>query len=226
MTIDIRILPGLTPYAEGLDLQKKLVDERARNTIVDTVLLLEHPPVITLGRSAAPEGVLASPEFLAARGIDVFRIERGGQATWHCPGQLVGYYIVNLHARGLGISAFVWNIEEVMRRAAIFLGVDAMRIPGKTGIFHTGPRPAKIGALGVRISRGISFHGMALNIHPDLSGYRLIVPCGMADTPVSSIAVERGTSPSMDEARTAVIDAVKEVFDQNVSVSGSLTSSR
>lgn len=202
--IDVRILPGLTPYAEAAALQRDLVGRRQAGTAPDTLLLLEHPPVITLGRNARGEGVVAPPALLEALGVEVHRVERGGQATWHGPGQIVGYPICDLHGLGLGVAAWVRALEETMTRAAATLGVQAVRRPGITGVFT---ERGKLGAIGVRISRGVSFHGFAFNVDPDLSQYRLIVPCGMAEIPVTSLAALLGRAPSMDDARRALIDA-------------------
>jgi len=206
--IRVRVLPGLTPYAEGLALQRELADARRAGAAPDTLLVIEHPPVITLGRSASAEGVLADPATLAALGVEVHRIERGGQATWHGPGQIVGYPISDIGALGLGVAAWVRALEETMIRAAAALGVAAGRRPGFVGVFT---ERGKIGAVGVRVSRRVSFHGFALNVDPDLSYYRLIVPCGMSDIPVTSIAAARGRAPSMNEARQAIIDAFLDV---------------
>ncbi|HUT79365.1 MAG TPA: lipoyl(octanoyl) transferase LipB [Polyangia bacterium] len=205
---EVRVLPGLVPYAEALTLQHDLVERRQAGRSSDTLLLLEHPPVITLGRNALESGVLASPAALEALGVEVHRIERGGQATWHGPGQIVGYPICDLHGLGLGVAKWVRALEEVMIRAAAALGVAAERRPGITGVFS---ERGKLGALGVRISRGISFHGFAFNVDPDLSHYRLIVPCGMAEMPMTSVAAALGHAPPMDAARRAVIDAFLEV---------------
>jgi lipoate-protein ligase B len=206
---EIRVLPGLVPYAEALALQRDLAERRQTGRAGDTLLLLEHPPVITLGRNAIESGVVASPAVLETLGVEVHRIERGGQATWHGPGQIVGYPICNLRGLGLGVAAWVRGLEEVMIRAAAALGVVAERRPGITGAFT---RRGKLGAIGVRISRGVSFHGFAFNVDPDLSYYRLIVPCGMAGVPVTSVAAGLGHAPSMDEARRAVIDAFLDVM--------------
>jgi lipoate-protein ligase B len=205
----VRVLPGLVPYAEALALQHDLVERRKAGRSADTLLLLEHPPVITLGRNAVDGGVIADPAVLAGLGIEVHRVERGGQATWHGPGQLVGYPICDLHGLGLGVAAWVRGLEETMIRAAAALGVAAGRRPGMTGVF-TGR--GKLGALGVRISRGISFHGFAFNVDPDLAHYRLIVPCGLAGVPVTSVAAVLGHALPMDEARRAVIDAFLDVM--------------
>ncbi len=207
--IDVRSLPGLTPYAEALALQRGLLERRQLGEVPDTLLLLEHPPVITLGRNAADSGVVAPPDMLRALGVEVHRVERGGQATWHGPGQVVGYPICDLRGLGLGAAAWVHTLEATMIRAAATLGVEAGRRPGITGVFtHRG----KIGAIGVRISRGVSYHGFALNVDPDLSHYRLIVPCGMAGVPVTSVAAVLGHAPPMDAARRALTDAFLDVL--------------
>ena len=203
-------LPGCTPYPEGYTLQKELVEKRSASQIDDTLLLVEHDPVITLGRNAATSGVVASSVALSNIGIAVHRIERGGQATYHGPGQIVGYPIVDLHGLKMGARRYVEGLEETMIRAAASLGVTAERKEGLTGVFTD---YGKIGAVGVRITRGITYHGFAFNVAPDLTHYRLIVPCGLTDTPVASIERILGTQIKMDTARTAIVTAFKSVFD-------------
>jgi lipoyl(octanoyl) transferase len=205
----LTVLEGLTDYTEALALQKDLVARRRAGEVGDTLILLEHPPVITLGRHADPAGVVAAGEELAARGIEVHRIERGGQATYHGPGQVVGYPIMDLRSRGTGVGDYVHGLEDVMVRAAGALGVEARRRDGVVGAFAD---RGKIGAIGVRVARGISFHGFAFNVETDLRHYRLIVPCGMAEVPVTSIAAILGASPGLAAAREGLAAAFEEVF--------------
>jgi lipoyl(octanoyl) transferase len=206
---DLRVLPGLTPYSAARRLQLQLVEQRRAGEIGEKLLLLEHPPVITLGRNADPAGVIASAEELERRGVELHRVERGGEATYHGPGQIVGYPICDLHALKIGVAAYVHRLEETMIRAAAELGVEAERREKLTGVFC---ERGKIGAIGVRVSRGIAFHGFAFNVDPDLDHYRLIVPCGLSETPVASIAALLDRSPSMDSAREALIRSFDEVF--------------
>ncbi len=203
------VLSDLTPYEEAHAFQLETVERRKAGEIPDTLILLEHPPVITLGCNADPSGVVASKDVLERRGISVHRVERGGQATYHGPGQVVGYPIVKLDALGIGIKRYVSNLEETMIRAAASFGVEAHHRDGTIGIFCN---QGKLGAIGVRVSKGITFHGFAFNVAPDLTHYQLIVPCGMTDTPVTSIAAITGNPPTMDRARRVLVEAFFEVF--------------
>ncbi|MDD5306003.1 MAG: lipoyl(octanoyl) transferase LipB [Deltaproteobacteria bacterium] len=203
------ILGGRAPYEETRRQQLKLVEQRKAGG-PDTLLLLEHEPVITLGRSADDRGVLASAQELERLGVRVHRVERGGEATYHGPGQIVGYPVVHLPGLGLGVRKYVSLLEEVMIRVAARYGVTAFRKPKLTGAFTA---QGKLGAIGVRVTRGVAFHGFAFNVCPDLSHYRLIVPCGLVDTPVASLASILGRAPSMAEAREAIADAFVAVFD-------------
>jgi lipoyl(octanoyl) transferase len=193
---------GLVDYATALDLQHTLVDLRKQNRIGDTLLLLEHPPVITLGRNADARNILASKEQLATKGVEISECDRGGDVTFHGPGQLVGYPIFDLRgfAPKLGAVDFVRRVEEALIRACGDLGVEAERIPKLTGVWTTSTPPAKIAAIGVHISRGVTSHGFALNVNNDLSLFQLIVPCGIADKPVTSLQHELG---ALGEAKTA-----------------------
>lgn len=202
-------LPGLVPYAEALELQHRTVALRQAREVTDTVFVLSHPPVITLGRNASEEGILASAQELLRLGIQVHRVERGGQATYHGPGQIVVYPIVDLGDLGLSVATYVRALEQVMIHACAGMGIVAGRVEGITGVFVAG---AKIGAIGVRVSQGVSFHGLALNIEPNLEHYGLIVPCGMALTRVTSADLVLGRSPGLPFARQALITALAEVF--------------
>lgn len=203
-------LAGVTGYGEGHRLQLETVDAVKRGEVPDTLILLEHAPVITLGKNADVTGILAPRELLFRMGVEVHRIERGGQATYHCPGQLVGYPIMDLHRLKLGAARYVHLIEQVLIEICAHYHIPARRIEGLTGIF-TG-NGAKIGALGIRISRGISYHGFALNISPDLSGYRLIVPCGLTDTPVARMADYTAVCPEMDDVKEVAVASFRNVF--------------
>ena len=206
------ILDDLTPYDEGHALQLDIVEQRKRSEIPDTLILLEHTPVLTLGRNADEQGVVASADLLKLRGIEVRRIERGGQVTYHGPGQIVGYPILNLHGLGLGVAKYVAALEDVMILAARTLGVASDRKDGTTGVFSISDSGGKIGAIGVRVTRGVTYHGFAFNVDPDLSHYDFIVPCGMSDTPVTSIAAILGEAPPMKAARDAIVESFAEVF--------------
>ena len=185
---------GRVDYAEGHALQKRLVDERVAGAIGDQLLLLEHPPVLTLGRQSDAAHILASDEELAARGITVERTERGGEVTYHGPGQLVAYPIIRLHERGLLVRPLVRALESALIATCAASGVAAGRRDGHPGCWcdPDGPVPRKIGALGLRIERGVSYHGIALNVTVDLADFALIDPCGMPGVVSTSIARDRG----------------------------------
>lgn len=202
-------LPGLTPYARAHALQLEVVAARQAGRVPDTLLLLEHEAVVTLGRHADPAGVLAGPEVLAADGIGLYRVERGGQATYHGPGQVVGYPILDLKARRLGVRRYVAALEETMVRAAAAFGVAARRLPGRPGVYTN---RGKLGAVGVAVSRGVTFHGLAFNACPDLRHFGFIVPCGRTDTPPTSLAEHLARPPRVEEAADAVLQAFREVL--------------
>jgi lipoyl(octanoyl) transferase len=190
---------GRVVYDDAYRLQKRLVEARVADEIGDQLLLLEHPPVLTLGRRSDPAHIRASDAELATRAIEVARIERGGEVTYHGPGQLVAYPIVKLHDRGLLLRPFVRALEAAMAETCAAHGVAATRRDGHPGCWcdSDGPEPRKIGALGLRVERGVSYHGIALNVTVDLADFALIDPCGMPDVVSTSIAVERGD----DDAR-------------------------
>jgi lipoyl(octanoyl) transferase len=179
---------GRVEYAMALKLQQTLVGLRKDGQITDTLLLLEHPPVITLGRNANRANVLVSDDQLARSGVEIFECDRGGDVTYHGPGQLVGYPIFDL--RGftprIGAVDFVRKLEEVLIRTCADFGIATHRAPGMTGAW-TLRHEAKIAAIGVHISRGVTSHGFALNVSTDLQHFKLIVPCGIGDKPVTSM---------------------------------------
>ena len=188
---------GRIGYRDAWALQKELLDQRASGAIQDQLLLLEHDPVLTLGRQADPSHVLATPRVLRNRGIEVIRVERGGEVTYHGPGQLVAYPILRLAERGILVRPLVAALEAAMIATCMQLGVETFRRDGHPGCWVEGEpdrgRPhRKIGALGLRIERGVSYHGIALNIDPDLRDVDLIDPCGMPGLVSTSIAEELG----------------------------------
>jgi lipoyl(octanoyl) transferase len=198
---------GTVDYATALRLQEKLVALRKEGRIGDVVLLLEHTPVITLGRNAQTKNILASPELLAQRGVEVFECDRGGDVTFHGPGQLVAYPIFDLRGfpsdsatrKSLGVVEYVRRLEEVLIRTCADFTIPAKRIPGLTGVWTDSD--AKIAALGVHISRGVTSHGIALNVHTDLSFFNLIIPCGIESKAVTSMQKELSrTIPLQDVA--------------------------
>jgi lipoyl(octanoyl) transferase len=190
---------GRIDYREAHALQKGLVDERAAGDIGDQLLLLEHPAVLTLGRNSDPSHILASTDELSARGISIERIERGGEVTYHGPGQLVAYPIIRLHERGLLLRPFVRALEAAMVETCARLGVTAARRDGHPGCWCQ-PDPStwrKIGALGLRVERGVTYHGIALNVTVDLDDFALIDACGMPGVESTSIARELGSDDEL-----------------------------
>lgn len=218
---------GRIDYATALELQRSLVELRKQGEVGDALLLLEHTPVITLGRNAKAEHVLASREQLAARGVDLFECDRGGDVTYHGPGQLVGYPIFDLRGdlRGftppegprktLGAVEFVRRLEEVLIRTCADFRVAARRVSGRTGVW-TVQSDAKIAAIGVHISRGVTSHGFALNVSTDLDAFRLIVPCGIADKAVTSLGRELGAAPVPDKVAESAARNFGAVFQSQV----------
>jgi lipoyl(octanoyl) transferase len=204
---------GHMAYREAWDRQRAAHAARDAGAAPDTLLLVEHAPVLTLGRHAQEAHVIAAPGELERRGIEVIRVERGGEVTYHGPGQLVAYPIVRLRELPVLLRPFVRALELAMADVAAQYGVAATSRPGYPGVWveADGPAPRKLGALGLRVERGITFHGIALNISTRLEDFRLIDPCGMADLEVTSIARELGWHGSRAEPST---DAVREAGDR------------
>lgn len=215
--------PGTLSYAAAVDLQHRLVQERKAGAIPDQLLLLEHPPVITLGVKARSDRshVLASDELLLTRGVDVFESGRGGDVTFHGPGQLVGYPILDLKPDRCDVHRYVRDLEDVLIRTTAAFGVDAARAPGLTGVWVG---TDKIAAIGVRISRWITSHGFALNVNTDLSHFDLIVPCGIHDARYGVTSLQRmlGRTVEMEAVEQAVIEAFAAVFDRQPSASAEI----
>lgn len=248
---------GTLSYPEGLRLQQKLVALRKAGEIGDTLLLLEHTPVITLGRNARAANVLTSTEELAARGVEVFECDRGGDVTFHGPGQIVGYPIFDLRGysrqpsttshqasaeeslpswrKTLGAVDFVRRLEEVLIRTCAEFGIPTKRVAGLTGVWTapscvgSGLRPdqggaetrhhtdeAKIAAIGVHISRSVTSHGFALNVNADLSFFDLIVPCGIAAKPVTSMKEELGGEAALEAVAQSLSRSFGTVFGQQM----------
>jgi lipoyl(octanoyl) transferase len=210
-TLEVRRL-GVVPYGEALELQNRIVAQRLAGEIPDQLLLLQHPPVITLGVRArrGRANVLATPESLSAAGIAVFETGRGGDVTYHGPGQLVGYPIISLKPDRCDVHRYVRDIEEVMIRTAASFGVAARRVTGLTGIWVG---DEKLGAIGVRIAKWTTSHGFALNVATELAHFGLIVPCGIADKGVTSLQKLLGHVVPMPEVEVAAASAFAEVFD-------------
>jgi lipoyl(octanoyl) transferase len=235
---------GSIDYATGLRLQQRWVELRKAGRIGDVLLLLEHNPVITLGRNAEFSNVIASPEVLAERGVEVFECDRGGDVTFHGPGQLVGYPIFDLRGmqsheetrKALGAVEYVRRLEEVLIRTCADFGIAAKRTPGLTGVW-TAPtlasraeqdgspansrdlllhQEAKIAAIGVHISRAVTSHGFALNVNIDLDYFNLIVPCGIKSKPVTSMAKELGCRLSLQDVAHSVSRNFGVVFQSQM----------
>ncbi|MGE0454369.1 MAG: lipoyl(octanoyl) transferase LipB [Vicinamibacteria bacterium] len=206
--LDVRRL-GRIRYADGLELQARLVEERKAGAIPDTLLLLEHEPVFTLGRNARKENVLLPEQELRARGFDVFESGRGGDVTYHGPGQVVGYPILDLAPDRRDVHRYVRDLEDVMIRAARDYGVEAGRIAGLTGCWVG---DAKLGAIGVRLSRWVTSHGFAFNVDLDLAPFGLIVPCGIRTRGVTSLATLLGRPVAVVEAADRLQTRFREVF--------------
>src|SRR5262245_36901431 len=219
--IEIRRL-GMVPYAEALALQRQLVEARRADAISDQLLLVEHPPVLTLGvrGDGGRSHILAMPEALAARGIDVFETGRGGDITYHGPGQIVSYPIINLKPDRSDVHLSVRDLEEVLIRVARDCGIEAGRIAGLTGVWVRGE---KLAAIGVRISRWITSHGFALNHTTNLSHFDLILPCGIADRGVTSLA-RLGCVAERAEIERRVAHHFGEVFQRDHATSALISS--
>jgi lipoate-protein ligase B len=209
LPLDVRRL-GLVPYGEGLRLQTELVAERRAGRVHDTLLLLEHPHVITLGSSADAADVLVDEATRERLGIEVFEVGRGGSVTYHGPGQLVAYPILDLKPLGKDLHDYLRRLEEVLIRTAAAFGVEARRREGLTGAWT---EQGKLAAIGVRVSsQWITSHGLALNVRSDLRYFETIVPCGIPDEAVTSLTRELGRPVEMDAAAEALTRAFAEVF--------------
>ena len=210
--LEVRRL-GTVSYADALEMQRVLVEERKAGGIPDTLLLLQHPHVLTIGvKKDGRRHIVATPERLAELGVEVFETGRGGDVTYHGPGQLVGYPILDLNPDRRDVHKYVRDLEEVMIRVCSDYGVAASRIAGLSGAWVPSDAPEKIGAIGVRISRWVTSHGFAFNVTTDLDFFRLIVPCGIADRGVTSLAVATGAVPSMEEVQDKVVRHFADVF--------------
>jgi lipoyl(octanoyl) transferase len=233
---------GTVDYATGLKLQAELIAARKEDRIPDTLLLLQHKPVITLGRNAKKENILLSQELLDSKGVELFETDRGGDVTFHGPGQLVGYPIFDLHGfptsggtalKHLGVVDYVRKVEEVLIRTCLEFGIPTKRIKGLTGVWTdwqsgdsqstnlptysiTNSSEAKIAAIGVHISRSVTSHGFALNANTDLDYFKLIVPCGITDKPVTSLQQELAKGVDLDEVAQRVSRNFGRVFDRQM----------
>ena len=203
------------PYDEATQLQQELVALRQAGRIADRLLLLEHPPVITLGAASrdSRENILATADEIARHGVEVRAARRGGNVTYHGPGQLVGYPVMELAPGRRDVHRYVRDLEEVLIRTAARFGVTARREPGLTGVWVGRD---KLAAIGVRFSRWVTSHGFALNVTTDLAHFRLIRPCGIDGRGVTSLAALTGRAPSVDEAAAVTADCFAEVFERAI----------
>lgn len=198
------------PYLEALDLQHRLVAARREGRVEDVLILLEHPPVITLGRHGDESNIVASRELLARLGIEVQRVERGGDVTYHGPGQLVGYPILDLRGHRQDVGWYMHSLEELLIGALSDFGIEAGRREGRIGVW-IGEK--NIAALGARIEEWITYHGFALNVSTDLSHFDLIIPCGYKDLGVTSMEEVVGVAQDMEAVKRAVAMHFGEVFN-------------
>src|SRR6267378_181829 len=209
LTVDL----GLIGYAEAYALQKRVVAARKADAIEDALLLCEHPPVITLGRSGKRENLLASEHVLRQKGVEFQPSDRGGDITYHGPGQIVGYPILNLGAIRRDVMWYVRMLEEAMIRATAEFGITAERVAGKTGIWvRAGSTEEKLAAIGVRISRWVTSHGFAYNVSTDLRNFDLIVPCGIADRKATSLEKLLGRSVEPKEVAPKIAKHLGELL--------------
>jgi lipoate-protein ligase B len=198
---------GVIPYDEAWQLQKRLVAQRRAGEIPDTLVLLEHPPTYTIGRSGSAAHVLVDPK---SRGIELFEVDRGGDVTYHGPGQVVGYPIVDLRPRGNDVHAYLRSVEEVLIRTLAEFGIEGQRDGRYTGVWVG---DEKVAAIGVKVSVGVTSHGFALNVDPDFTHWAGIVPCGIQGRGITSLAKLLGARPDDAIVRASLVRHVFDVFD-------------
>ncbi|MCH8021218.1 lipoyl(octanoyl) transferase LipB [candidate division KSB1 bacterium] len=205
----VLIKAGLLNYQTAWDLQRELYQQRLAGEIEDTFLLTEHPHTYTLGKSGQEENLVAEESFLNQQGIEVFRIDRGGDITYHGPGQIVGYPILDLHHHYLDVHRFLRDLEEVIIQTLSDYKIAASRVEGLTGVWVDG---AKVAAIGVKVTRWITMHGFAFNVNTDLSYFGNIVPCGITDKPVTSMEKLLGSELDFEEVQNKICEKFQEVF--------------
>jgi len=200
---------GLVDYHEGLLLQEKLLNSRKCGAIPDVLLLLQHPSVFTMGRSGIVENIIVPEETLVKEGIPVFHTNRGGDITYHGPGQLVGYPILNLREDGLSVHQYVWDLEEIVIRTLADFGIGGQRISGRRGVW-VGRQ--KICALGLRVSREVSMHGFALNVNTNLKYFTYIIPCGITGVSITSVSKLLGHEVEIGEIQENLLRHFSQIF--------------
>ncbi len=201
---------GTIGYEEALSLQRRLVDERFNGQIEDTLLLLEHPPVITIGTSGGEENLLVGIEWIERAGIQIHRTDRGGNITYHGPGQLVGYPIFDLREHGKDVHLFLRNVEQAIVDCLAEFGIESYATPGYAGVWVG---EDKICSIGVAIRRWISYHGFALNVNPNFEHWSFIHPCGLVGKRMTSIEKLTGADPGMDKVKASVVGAFARAFE-------------
>jgi lipoate-protein ligase B len=198
-------------YGEALELQREVARDRISGAIPqDVLLLVEHPPVVTLGRSSKEKNLISSPQFLASKGVELFEVERGGDVTFHGPGQLVGYPIVDLKRHKLDLHWYLRSVEEALIRTIGQYSIPGERSAGYTGVWTNG---RKIASIGVHARDWVTWHGFALNVTTDLSYFDFIVPCGIAGVEMTSIVKEAGLSPSVDDVGAIAAREFASLFE-------------
>lgn len=219
---------GTVGYGSALDLQRSMLNARKSGDIPDTLLLLEHPHVVTLGRRADDTHLVTERSGLEAAGVEIFETDRGGEATYHGPGQLVGYPIIDVRVAKLGPVTYVRMLEKSIIETLVEFGIDADLVDGETGVWvdgvpnakrnpDTNPVGKKIAAIGVRISGGVTMHGFALNVSTDLAYFEHIIPCGMPDLPFTSIALESGRDTSLRDCANVIAEKLAANLSQEIS---------
>ena len=219
---------GTVGYGSALDLQRSTLNARKSGDIPDTLLLLEHPHVVTLGRRADDTHLVTERSGLEAAGVEIFETDRGGEATYHGPGQLVGYPIIDVRVAKLGPVTYVRMLEKSIIETLVEFGIDADLVDGETGVWvdgvpnekrnpDTNPVGKKIAAIGVRISGGVTMHGFALNVSTDLAYFEHIIPCGMPDLPFTSIALESGRDTSLRDCANVIAEKLAANLSQEIS---------
>lgn len=209
------IKAGLIHYVDAWHLQRELSKARLSGTVSDTLLLLQHPPTITLGRGARKENLLATEDELRNRGMACFPTDRGGDVTYHGPGQLVGYPVIKLPDHDLSVSQYVRRLEDVLLATLAEVGVTGQRLSGLVGVWAAG---YKVAALGIKVSRGITTHGFALNVNNDLTPFRCMHPCGLRGVQVTSVSELVGSVVSVGEIEEIVINQFRRLFHLECSV--------
>jgi lipoate-protein ligase B len=204
---------GIVDYGTAHDLQKKILQERIDGKCTDHLILLQHNPVITVGRSGGNDNILASKALLESFGISVYEIERGGDVTYHGPGQLTGYPIIDLRNYKKDVHWYLRQLEEIIIRVLAEYGIIGKRVEKYTGVWVG---DEKIAAIGVAVKRWVTYHGFAFNVNPDLSHFKLINPCGITDKEVTSLVKILGYNVSMEEVEDKIISAFAEVFNVEI----------